>query len=128
MYRRLELIRAKMLEIKELDEQAARIGAAYKSPAFDGMPKAGGGNAMDARMIALEQIEARRDALKSEVCALEDETRGAIVELPAQLYSFCVVFFIGAMTVAETCKVLDRDETTLYRYKREVKKMLCQCQ
>ena len=128
MYRRLELIRAKMLEIKELDEQAARIGAAYKSPAFDGMPKAGSGSAMDARLIALEQIEARRDALKDEVHALEDETRGAIVGLPAQLYSFCVLYFIGAMTVAETCKVLDRDETTLYRYKREVKKMLCQCQ
>ena len=128
MYRRLELIRAKMLEIKELDEQAARIGAAYKSPAFDGMPKAGSGSAMDARMIALEQIEARRDTLKSEVYALEDETRSAIVGLPAQLYSFCVIYYIGAMTVAETCKVLDRDETTLYRYKREVKKMLCQCQ
>lgn len=128
MYKKLETIRAKMIEVRELNEQAARIGAAYKSPAFDGMPKAGGGSAMDARLIALEQIEARRDALKSEAYALEAEVRGAIVELPPQLYSFCVIYFLGALPAAETCKILDRDETTLYRYKREVKKMLCKCQ
>ena len=56
MYRTLEEIRAKRLEIRELGEQAARIALTYKSPTLDGMPRCGGGNAMDSKLIAKENI------------------------------------------------------------------------
>lgn len=124
MYRTLEEIRAKRLEIRELGEQAARIALTYKSPTLDGMPRCGGGNAMDSKLIAKENIEARRDALESEVREMEKQVRQEIAALPAQLYAFCTVYYLSACSAAETCRIMDRDETTLYRYKREVKKML----
>jgi DNA-directed RNA polymerase specialized sigma24 family protein len=124
MYRTLEEIRARMLEIRELGEQAARIALVYKSPALDGMPRNGGGNAMDGKLIAKEHIEARRDALIAEVREMEGQVRPEIAALPAQLYAFCTVYYLSAYSAAETCKIMDRDETTLYRYKREVRKLL----
>lgn len=124
MYRRLEMIRAKMLEVRELSEQAARIGAAYKSPTLDGMPRNGGGSAMDARLIALESIEAIRDRIRDEAYGLQEEVRGVIEKLPGQLYTFCTLYYFSAYTAADTCRILDRDETTMYRYKREVKRLL----
>lgn len=54
----------------------------------------------------------------------EDCARNAMDKLPAHLYAFCTCYFLGGCSVADTCKILDRDETTFYRYKREVKKML----
>lgn len=124
MYKTLEEIRGKMLEVRELGEQAARIGLTYKSPTLDGMPRNGGGNAMDSRMIAKESIEARREALIAEVRALEETARAEIAVLPTHLYAFCTVYYLSACSVAETCRIMDRDETTLYRYKREVKRWL----
>lgn len=124
MYRTMEMIREKMLEVEQLNEQIARISVTYKSQSYDGAPKGGSGDGMAGRIIAKEFIEARRDKLVEEIRKMEEAARKAISKLPAHLYSFCAYYFLGACSVADTCKILDRDETTFYRYKREVKKML----
>lgn len=124
MYKTLEKIRAKMLDVEKLNEQIARISVAYRSQSYDGMPKGGTGDAMAGRMIAKENIEKKRDELICEIREMEGEARKAIAKLPAHLYAFCTYFFLAACSVEETCRIIDRDETTLYRYKREVKKML----
>lgn len=124
MYRTLEMIREKMLEAEKLTEQIARISVAYKGPSYDGMPKGAGGNAMETRMIAKEAIEAKRNALLEEIEEMEGKARKAIADLPAHLFAFCTCYFLAACSEAETCRIIDRDKTTLYRYKREVKKML----
>lgn len=124
MYKTLETIRAKMLDAEKLNEQIARISVAYKAPSLDGMPKGGSGNAMETRIIAKEFIEARRDALVREIRELEGKARKAIENLPAHLYAFCITYFLAACSEEETCRIIDRDKSTLYRYKREVKKML----
>ena len=124
MYRTMETIREKMLEVEQLNEQIARISVTYKSQSYDGAPKGGGGDGMDGRLIAKEFVEARRDKLVEEIRKMEEAARKAISKLPVHLYTFCTCYFLGACSVADTCKILDRDETTFYRYKREVKKML----
>ena len=124
MYRTMEMIREKMLEVERLNEQIARISVTYKSQSYDGAPKGGSGDGMARRIIAKEFIEARRDKLVEEIRKMEEAARKAISKLPAHLYTFCTCYFLGACSVADTCKILDRDETTFYRYKREVKKML----
>lgn len=124
MYRTLEMIREKMLEAEQLNEQIARISVTYKSQDYDGMPKSGSGDGVAGRLIAKEFIEARRDRLKEEIREMEGRARKAMDKLPAHLYAFCTCYFLGAYSVADTCRILDRDETTFYRYKREVKKML----
>lgn len=124
MYRTMEMIREKMLEVEQLNEQIARISVTYKSQSYDGAPKGGSGDGMAGRIIAKEFIEARRDKLVEEIRKMEEAARKAISKLPAHLYTFCTCYFLGACSVADTCKILDRDETTFYRYKREAKKML----
>lgn len=124
MYRTLETIRAKMLEAGNLNEQIARISVTYKSMNYDGMPKGGAGDAMAGRFIAKEFIEKRRDALLEEIAEMEGKARKDMAKLPSHLYAFCTCYFLAACSVAETCRIIDRDETTFYRYKREVKKML----
>ena len=124
MYKTLETIREKMLEAEKLSDQIARISVTYKSQNYDGMPKSGAGDAMSARMIAKEFIEKRRDVLMEEIKDLEGKSRREMAKLPAHLYIFCTYYFLAACSVAETCRIIDRDETTFYRYKREVKKML----
>lgn len=124
MYKTLETIRAKMLEAEKLNEQIARISVTYRSMNYDGMPKGGAGDAMAGRVIAKEFIEKRRDALLVEIAELRDKARKEMAAMPSHLYAFCMYYFIEALSVAETCRIIDRDETTFYRYKREVKKML----
>lgn len=124
MYETLETIREKMLEAEKLSDQIARISVAYKSQNYDGMPKGGGGDAMASRIIAKEFIEKRRDMLLAEVKELEGKARKSMDKMPAHLYAFCTYYFLVAYSVAETCKIMDRDETTFYRYKREVREML----
>ena len=124
MYRTMEMIREKMLEVEQLNEQIARISVTYKSQSYDGAPKGGSGDGMAGRIIAKEFIEARRDKLVEEIRKMEEAARKAISKLPAHLYAFCTCYFLSACSVADTCKILDRDETTFYRYKRDVKKML----
>lgn len=124
MYKTLEMIREKMLEAEKLNDQIARISVAYKSQNYDGMPKGGSGDAMTSRIIAKEFIEKRRDMLLAEVKELEGKARKAMDKMPAHLYAFCTYYFLAACSVAETCKIMDRDETTFYRYKREAREML----
>ena len=124
MYRTLEKIREQRLEMDKLNDQLARISVAYKSQNYDGMPKGCAGDAMASRIIAKEFIEHRRDMMVQDLKALEEEARRAIEKLPPNLYAFCVHYFIGACTVHETCRIIDRDETTFYRYKKDVRKML----
>ena len=124
MYKTLEMIREKMLEAEKLNDQIARISVAYKSQNYDGMPKGGSGDAMTSRIIAKEFIEKRRDMLLAEVKELEEKARKAMDKMPAHLYAFCTYYFLAACSVAETCKIMDRDETTFYRYKREAREML----
>jgi len=124
MYKTLEMIREKMLEAEQLNEQIARISVTYRSQNYDGMPKGGSGDGMAGRIIAKEFIEKRRDLLIGEIKEMEGRARKAMDKLPAHLYTFCTCYFLGGCSVADTCKILDRDETTFYRYKREVKKML----
>ena len=124
MYTVLVKIRAKVLEAEELSEQIARISSAYKGLTYDGMPKGGTGDAMTSRIIAKDFVVARRDALKAEIKELEKQAKAAIEKLPAHLYAFCTYYYLGGYTMEETCKIIDRDETTFYRYKRDVKKML----
>lgn len=124
MYTVLVKIREKVLEAEELSEQIARLSSAYKGLNYDGMPKGGAGDAMTMRMIAKDFVVARRDELKAEIKELEEQARGAIEKLPAHLYAFCTYYYLGGYTMEETCKIIDRDETTFYRYKSATKKML----
>lgn len=124
MYKTLEMIREKKRKIENLNDQIARISVMYKSPRFDGMPKGEMGDAMTARMEAKEEIEGIRDALKLEIEEMESKAKIETAKLPEQLRAFCVHYFYSACSEEETCRIIDRDRTTLYRYKREIKKML----
>ncbi|MBQ8617628.1 MAG: hypothetical protein IJ418_08950 [Clostridia bacterium] len=127
MYKTLETIRDIRMKVRKLDEQIVRMSVAYKGPSLDGMPKGGGGSALEARSNAKMDIEAKRDEMEREAKALEAEARKEINNLPADLYAFCVHYYLTACSAEETCRIIDREKSALSRYKRRLREMLCEC-
>lgn len=127
MYRTLEMIREKMIDVEKLNDQIARISVAYKGPNYDGMPKGGNADAGDkiARMMDVKKdLEKRKRELNHEIEMLKRDAEKDIADFPSHLNRFCKFFYMTTCSVEEVCAIIERDESTFYRYKREVKKML----
>lgn len=121
-YDQLVRIRAKTQELVRLRESMARLGAMYKSPNMDGMPKgAGSGDAMDRRLCALEEMRSRAEKLEKEIQEIDGAARGAMQELPQQLHTFCTVYFLAACSVNETCRIMEKAKNTVIGYRIEVR-------
>ena len=75
---------------------------------------------LDARLI---RAEALQHALQRE-CAvlrrLESEARGRMDGMRPELYAFCVMYYIGGMSVAQTADVLGRSIRRCWRYREEI--------
>lgn len=124
MYKTLEQIREKVEDIEDLNDQIARLSVTYKSQNYDGMPKGRGGDGIASKIDDKEYIEKRRKMLIAEKEELEEKVSEALEMMPTNLYSFCTYYFLKAFSVEETCKIIEREESTFYRYKRKVRKML----
>lgn len=117
-------IREKVLELTRVQESVSRLEAVYKSPSFDGMPGGGGGDAMDRRVCALEEMEERRKVLEEEVRSLIDGVRPVIREMPNHLHTFCVTFYLAGSSTRDVCMVMQRAKATVMEYKKELREWI----
>ncbi|MBP3657068.1 MAG: hypothetical protein J6K32_10280 [Clostridia bacterium] len=119
----LQRVRAQAMLVERLSEQLRASGYEVCAIRTDGEEiRARGGvpQGLDARLI---RAEALQHALQRE-CAvlrrLESEARGRMDGMRPELYAFCVMYYIGGMSLMETVETLGRSERQCRRYRREV--------
>lgn len=124
MVNELERVRRLKLELVRLEGERERLRPSVASPRMDGMPRGGGndgGAAMiDARTELGEMIAAKRAELDEALAPVIPRIR----QLEERLRTFCLVYYIDAASVAETCRVIDRTEKTFYEYKKILRETL----
>lgn len=118
MITELERVRRLKLELVRLEGERERLRPTLASPRMDGMPRGGandGGAAMiDARTELGEMIEAKRAEFEAALSLVLPRIR----QLEERLRTFCLIYYVDAASVAETCRVIDRTEKTFYEYKK----------
>lgn len=124
-YETLCRIRERAQALGRAQESLTRLEAVYRSPNLDGMPRTGGeGDAMERRMCALEEMEARIGEIDDEVRALTASVRSALADIPDYLYTFCAAYYLAARSIRDVCMVMQRAKPTVMRYKDEVRELL----
>ena len=106
------------LNEKLMDIQAASIGAVQ----LDGMPRGKGGLArgLEIRLMMKETLERSLEREGAILHELEEEAGKAISGLKAGLYSFCMYYYIGGLSMEDTIRMTDRSRRQVMRYKREI--------
>ena len=124
MIKELERARnAKRIARQLWNEYQALIPMAA-SPRMDGMPRGAGGGDRNAEIVdmrdeALNRYEGAMMAAEE----AENEARRVMDQLPPKLYSLCLFFYLGDMKNEEVMDVMDISESTLKRYKEELRKI-----
>ena len=120
-YGTLCVIRERVLELTRVKESMSKMEAVYKSPSVDRMPGGGDGDAMGRRMCALEEMDERKRTLEGEVRELLETIRPMIRELPNNLHTFCVAFYLAGSSIRDICMVMNRSKATVMEYKKELR-------
>lgn len=106
------------LSEKLTDIQTATIGAVQP----DGMPHGKGGLArgLEIRLMMKETLEKSLEREGALLHELEEEAGKAISGMKAGLYSFCMYYYIGGLSLEDTIRMTDRSRRQVMRYKREI--------
>lgn len=106
------------LSEKLTDIQTATIGAVQ----LDGMPHGKGGLArgLEIRLMMKETLEKSLEREGALLHELEEEAGKAISGMKAGLYSFCMYYYIGGLSLEDTIRMTDRSRRQVMRYKREI--------
>lgn len=116
-------VRAQVRIVRELGERLKALDpeAAHGAP-MDGMPRARGG-----LPGGLDTLIARRDSLKriiereSELMRrYDDEARKSLDQMRPDLYTFCVLYYLGGLDIDEVAQALERSERQCMRYRKEI--------
>ncbi|MBQ7885510.1 MAG: hypothetical protein IJ313_01300 [Clostridia bacterium] len=118
----LEEIRRLAAEKRDLEEQRVRLSSVYRSPSFGVMPKGGGDGCEIARKIdAKDRIGERITAIDAEIERLTANVSGAVNELPAHLYALVSTYYLSAISIGDTCRVMGKTRATFFRHQRELR-------
>ena len=112
-------VRGQVRLVRELNEKLTDMQAATLSAVqLDGMPHGRGGLArgLEVKLMMKESLEKSLEILHE----LEDEARGIISGLKIGLYSFCMYYYIGGLSLEDTIRMTDRSRRQIMRYKREI--------
>ncbi len=108
--------------VRELSEKLTEMQAATLSAVqLDGMPHGRGGLArgLEVKLMMKESLEKSLEREGAILHELEDEARGIISGLKIGLYSFCMYYYIGGLSLEDTIRMTDRSRRQIMRYKRE---------
>ena len=117
-------VRAQTLLVRRLGEQIEDAAPGLRAMRLDDMPRAKGGvpGGLDVQMAkkdALERIAARESAVLRE---MEAQARTEMEGMKPDLYAFCALYYLGALSVEDTAQAIDRSVRQCMRYKSEIEK------
>ena len=116
-------VRGQARLVRELNEKLADIRAAsIGAVQLDGMPHGKGGLArgLEIRLMMKETLEKSLEREGAALRELEEEAGRAISGMKAGMYSFCMYYYIGGLSLEETIRMTDRSRRQVMRYKREI--------
>lgn len=116
-------VRGQVRLVRELNEKLTEMQAATLSAVqLDGMPHGRGGLArgLEVKLMMKESLEKSLEREGAILHELEDEARGIISGLKIGLYSFCMYYYIGGLSLEDTIRMTDRSRRQIMRYKREI--------
>lgn len=118
----LRIARSQAGVVRKLEEQLVRLRpAGPKGARLDGMPTGSRSNAgLDARLIRIEGLESMLARAKEALESDRVRARRAMCGMSAELFAFCQLYYIEAMTLEETAEVMGRSERQCRRYRSEV--------
>ena len=119
----LSRVRAQVMLVRTLNGQMkayARDG--LRSLSMDGMPRGAGGvrRGLD---VQIEKRDAMERMLRRESEVLrqyEEEARALMDGMRPEHYAFCVMYYIGGLSLEETAEAIDRSIRQCARYKKEI--------
>ena len=118
-------VRGQVRLVRELNEkwkdmQTATLGAVQ----FDGMPHGRGGlsRGLEVKLMMKETLEKTLEREGAILRKMEEKARNVLSGMKIGLYSFCIYYYIGGMSLEETMKIMDRSRRQVMRYKREIEK------
>jgi len=121
----MKQIRAQTLLVRRLGAQLKAMSAdGIASPRLDGMPRARDG-AAGGLDIQYEKREAMRRIVERESALLrkcEREARREMNGMRPDLYAFCALYYIAALSIEEAAEAMDRSKRQCERYKSEVER------
>lgn len=116
-------VRGQVRLVRELNEKLTEMQAAKLSAVqLDGMPHGRGGLArgLEVKLMMKESLEKSLEREGAILHELEDEAIGIISGLKIGLYSFCMYYYIGGLSLEDTMRMTDRSRRQIMRYKREI--------
>ena len=116
-------VRSQALLVRRLNEQLKELSPdGISSVRLSGMPGGKGGipRGLDVHM---ERREALERMIRRESAALREYEAAARKEMDGMKpgeYAFCLVYYIGAYSIEETCSAIERSLRQCMRYKKEI--------
>lgn len=119
----LKQVRRLKRELRQLFEERERLAPSIGSPRLDGLPHGGGGmgTRMEARIDLRTELDRRIRRTRQSAMKAEARAREQMDALPPELYSLCLYYYIGAMSVREVADILHISRTTFYRWMGDLK-------
>ena len=116
-------VRRQVLLVRRLGEQLAReCPDGVRSATADGMPRGRGGvpGGLDVRLARIEGLRRIVERESAELRRLEERAREAMDKMTPELYAFCVMYYIGGMSIEETGEAIGRSLRQSMRYLRMI--------
>lgn len=112
----VQLVRTLSGQVKELS------GSGLRSIRLDGAPRAPGslGRGLDVRMEKKDALERMLRKESRLLRTYEKEARQEMDGMKPEHYAFCVMYYIGGLSLEETALAMDRSARQCARYKREI--------
>lgn len=104
------------IQLRRLKEEKERLATTLASPRLDGMPRGGSGGGIEAQIDMRTELDERIRRTTSEAMKAEMRAREKMDALTPDLYSLCVYYYIGAMTIQETIGILHIARSTFYEW------------
>lgn len=118
-------VRAQALLLQRLGERMKEYAAdGVRSPGMDGMPR-GKNHAQGGTMIRYEKREAMREVIGRESARLreyEQAARREMDQMRPELYAFCALYYLAAISLEETAEAIDRCKRQCERYRAEIER------
>ena len=114
-------VRTQVMLVRSLSEKVRELsGDGLRSLRLDGAPRGNGYRGLDAKM---EKKDALERMLRRESELLREYERAARKEMNGmrpELYTFCAMYYIGALSLEAAGEAMDRSPRQCARYRKEV--------
>lgn len=116
---KLKRVRAQVKLVRQLGERLQEMNQPVRAVSLTGMPRGGGlPCGLDARLAKKDAMERMIEHESARLHRYEEEARREMDTMNPDVYAFCLMYYLCAMTLEETVETLGRSERQCLRYKR----------